>query len=521
MSDSFAAEALLNVMSDHAGEEGLSADFRESLAAVANMFAAEDRGWERITGFNNTENIPGLALRDLKDLSERIREAAVGNPLIKRAISLRTSYIFSKGVNIPGYDDVNSDVIEGDKKAPKKKGRKSKEEIFFTSSVNKAHVFSPTAFEEMEKAASSDGVFILLGEKTTKDLRPIPLHEITGVYTNPDFSSEIWAYQRTWTRMSLNGEPEQVVKWYMVDTYPHKQAPKSINKVQVDDNYTVIDQRFNTQTGWTFGVPDATAAVIWSQMYSELIHNGRIMTKALAKIAFQVTSQTNRGARAAGTAIANKQGAGQTAAMAAGNSLTPVASAGKTYDFNGLRPIASMVATAMEVSVIHLLSDPGAAGSSYGSASNLDMPTKRAMTNRQALWADFLERVVKWGTNKDVKVVFPDMDDPDLYREQQVANLAWSTGLIHGDEMRDKTLLVSGIKPMHEKAPKGFMLPNNEESLGRKDVDADAQPDASKPGDLEQGPQPDTKTGIAAGAPDQGKSNNAGGVNSTLANDVS
>ena len=474
----------------------------EALTNTLQMFAAEDQGWARLSALSNGE-VPGLELAELQKLSTDIREKAVANPLIKRGIALRTSYIFSKGVNIPGYDKYNNASGAGERKP----GRKGAEERFFSSLVNKANVFGPGAYEKMEKAAASDGVFVLLGEAATKELRILPLHEITGVYTHPDHIDEIWGYQRTWSRSSTDTATAQLVEWYMTDAYPEKRLPGKINDVKVNSGVTAIDIRFNQNAGWTFGIPDAVAAAVWSSVYSEMVQAGRVMTKALARFAYKVTAQTSKGAQAAGIKIAGSDGAGQTASMAAGNNMTPMNQAGKTYDFGGLRPLAAMVATALEVSVVHLLSDPGAAGSSYGSASNLDMPTKRAMTNRQSVWSDFFERVVKWGTGRDVKVTFPDMDDPDLYREQQVASLAWASGLIHGDEMRTRTLEVSGIVPLHEAPPTGFMLPNNEESLSRKDIDADSE-------------APVDNTPVTAASPDQGRGNGAGGVDSTLNNDI-
>ena len=63
-----------------------------------------------------------------------------------------------------------------------------------------------------------------------------------------------------------------------------------------------------------------------------------------------------------------------------------------------------------------------------------------------------------------------------------------------------------GIVLKHPEAPEGVMTPNNENSLGRRDVDTDSS--------AADGVTPSTA------APDQGTSNRTGGADSTLGNDI-
>ncbi|MFZ2911690.1 MAG: hypothetical protein WAZ75_01235, partial [Candidatus Absconditicoccaceae bacterium] len=74
----------------------------------------------------------------------------------------------------------------------------------------------------------------------------------------------------------------------------------------------------------------------------------------------------------------------------------------------------------------------------------------------------------------DVKVGFPSIDDPDLIRETQAITYAWSTGLVHPDEVRTRLMEVVQIPMIEESYPENVMLPNNTESLRRKDVDTDS-----------------------------------------------
>ena len=74
----------------------------ESLAQVSAMFAREDRGWSTLGFAANQDN--GMTLEELKEWSEQIKNSQVGNPFIRRGLSLRKSYVWQSGIkysNIP------------------------------------------------------------------------------------------------------------------------------------------------------------------------------------------------------------------------------------------------------------------------------------------------------------------------------------------------------------------------------------------------------------------------------------
>lgn len=458
---------------------GDSVEIAESLNRVEMMLALEDRGWAKIlTG--ETINSDGPTLDQLKGFSKAIKEEIVGSPLIKRGVGLRSSYIMSKGVNIPGYE---YGPTEGTR------GRPTKASKFFSNPVNKANLLSPGALDELEPTAATDGQVFFIGVNSTREVHKVPLREIAGVATHPDYPTEAIAYKRSWTRV-VGDNTEEMSRWYYVDTYSGPRE-KEIGKVPVDNGAVIFVQRFNTQSDWVWGVPDAVAAVAWSRVYSELVNYGKAMTKTMAKVAMQFKSAKAKNAVAA--ASLSQSPGGSIAGIGLDADITALSTAGKTYDFGGLRPVAAMVATAFEVSVVHLLSDPGAAGSSYGSAQNLDLPTKRAIVSRQRIWAGFLERIIAWGTGvKDgtgPQVSFPSLDDPDPYREMQVVALGWNTGLVHSEEARDRVMKVGQFEDSGDGVPEGVVQPGGDGLT-------------------------------SAPSPDQGRSNGTGGVDSTLANDT-
>ena len=69
---------------------------RESYTSMAQaVMAFDDAGWN--PGGTVTER--GFTLVQLKDIAKKARETTEGNPLLKRGVGLRTSYIFGRGIH--------------------------------------------------------------------------------------------------------------------------------------------------------------------------------------------------------------------------------------------------------------------------------------------------------------------------------------------------------------------------------------------------------------------------------------
>ncbi len=458
----------------------------EALTAVQRAIDAEDTHWAKILG--NMEH-DGMSLDDLHELDEEIREAIIKSPIIDRGAQLRHSYVWSKGVKLP---DANTD--------PSKPGAKTKMQKVLVNPINKRYFLDGPAHEELERGLYSGGnVFALVNQKEGV-ARRVPVKEITDLITNPDFSEEVWAWKREWQHTNQSGKTEPKQTWYYTDDCPLPQAKRArtqIQKVPVDHTQVFVVHSVNRQIGWPLGIPDAVAAVVWAKLYSEFLKHGYIMSRALASIAFRATVATKAAGESASMKLANTNGAGNTAVMGAANSLTALPTAGRGYDFDSGRPIAAMVATAVQVSIVHLLSDPGAAGSSYGSASNLDLPTQRAVVARQQSWAGFLNRLLAALGVPDANVTFPSLEEPDFFREVQSILAGWSTGLLHEDEVRERLLALLAIETDEKSAPSGVMLPNNENSWARSDVDP--KDDPNKPAGNDQGTGQGHSTGAGKG----------------------
>lgn len=432
----------------------------------------------------------GPSIEQLVSRSKQIRVAATLNPHVKRGAKLRSSYVWSNEIR---YDNVPGVNGEGIGKGVQDISRR------VMNQINQRYMFGALAREEREMSLYTDGAFILIGDDADKTLRPMPISQISGLYTNDEDPSEVWAYRRQWF---TDGGVTPHVEWIFTDLFKDKQTDGIIyNGIRepVNKRKTIIDGWVNTQPGWALGFPDAGCIIEWARIYSEFIKSGKIMTDAMSRIWAVAKAQSSTGASAVAAKIANSTERGQ---VAVGNELAPLATAGKAYDFDAGRALIAIVATGIEVSVVHLTSDPGASGSSYGSAATLDLPTRLAVEARRRWHEDYDERVLRWLGAKNAVARFTPLEDgAEMYRKIQAIVLKWQTGLYKPEQIKGELeALVGNMRESH--IPEGVMIPNNMFSVGRNDVD---------PMDT-SAPTVDMMTTPVVPSPDQGHDNGTGSM---------
>jgi hypothetical protein len=427
----------------------------------------------------------GPSIEQLVTRAKQIRVAVTLNPHVKRGAKLRSSYVWSDQIDYSGIPGMGEPAGRGQANVGAR----------VDDPINQRYVFSALAREEREMSLYTDGGFILIGDETDKTLRPMPITQISGMYTNDEDPSEVWAYRRLWY---TEGGLKPNVEWIFTDLFKSKTTSEIVyNGVTepVNRRKTIIDGWVNTQPGWALGFPDAGCIVEWARIYSEFIKSGKLMTDAMARIWAVAKAQSSTGAAAVATKLGGGTGFGN---VAVGNELAPLATAGKAYDFDAGRALISIVATGIEVSVIHLTSDPGASGSSYGSAATLDLPTRLAVEARRRWHEQYEERVLRWLGARNPRAKFPPIvDGAELYRKTQAVVLKWQTGLYTPEQVKNELQLLMG-DPMPSDIPDGVLIPNNEYSAQRADIDMDvAAMDDSMP---------------TVASPDQGQDNGTGSL---------
>lgn len=435
----------------------------EALSSVMAMLKREDKHWVKVFG---QADDGGLEISDLQEWSEKIRNSVVGAPWIGRGLRLRHAQVWQGGIE---YEGISTET----------RGRGPKVQSIIDNPLNQRNFFGKQARKRREGCLYHDGIALWIGDEATKTLQAIPLSQITDVLTDPDNTGEVWAYRRMWQQRNLEtGKSERQVRWYFTDLYVDKRSATiqltAGNPEAVDQEHVIFDMHANRLEGFSLGAPDALAAQIWNGIARDAVMDGTIMNSALATIAFRATSATQAGADNTTMRIAGAA-KGATAVTGSADGLTAMPTAGKAYDFDALRGLTAIVATSLDVSNIALTSDVGAAGSSYNSASSLDLPTRLIVEARRDEHIELDERVLAWMGAPQATARFNSLDDAtDIFRLVQALGLFWQSGLAIPEPIAER--IADLLQVDANKVPDGVITPNNERGLWLVSPDQTADP---------------------------------------------
>ena len=418
----------------------------ESYSALAKAtLEFDDQGWSPLNQFTDE----GIRLEDVKVVSRNARRQSQANPLLKRGAMLRSSYVFGRGYKM---------AQSGNPLAPRF-------QRVINDPINQKVLFSEAGAKKNERALFTDGNFFVRYDRRSRRFSRVPLDEISGWATDPDDPEMIRYYLREYQRREAVTDPynsyiaETVKVWYPLD---YVENPVSqINGIPVDRNFAIIDCKANDETGGLWGVPDSLPALPWSWAYSEYLKDGSKMLKALSGIAWQVKTKTSKGGANISSKLINNKEVAATAVTGADIEMNAMPR-NNSVDLSTGRPLASMAATAMEVSVDALLSGPGAEGG--GGTQILDQSTLNAAYARQGNWADFYMRVLRLIGVPEPSVTFNNIIVDPAYRTVQSLSQAWMTGLFGPEIMQDAMAEQLGIEAPGM-VPSGVLVPNNDGSF--------------------------------------------------------
>ena len=422
-----ALQALQQAYSDQGATiERLEETLSQKLSMLDNI------GWSEIGGYNEGE---GPTLQSLQNLIPKLRELAVVNPLHVRGKGLRFSYIFGRPLEFINVKTGTQKVID--------------------DPDNKTALFSMAAYETNNSALFTDGNLVILKNITDKAFIAVPMQEISSVVVDPDDASRIRFVQRSWTRYEDN-KSEVRTEWIPLARYKKRvvKLPAQIGNVKVAQDKVVYVRRANSQTGWTWGVPDSLPAMVWALAYSKYLQDNAKLVTALSMIAWSLTQGTKAGANAAAARIVGAgSGVGGTAVNSGESHLSSVGVPSAQVNMNNGQPLAAMVATSFGVSVIALLSSPGATGGSYGAATTLSDPTIRGFEALQNEWLEFYTEILRDAGSPDAEVRFAPISPDPAYREAAAVETAVELGLVHRDEGRAALLDILSIPELHKGLP--------------------------------------------------------------------
>lgn len=343
----------------------------------------EDRGWKKIG--SDDENT--LTREALVQAAQDGRALAVAHPLVRRGVSLRTSYVHGQGgpqlsVELDGEQDVNAVV-----------------QAWWEARENQTALTGPEARTRLERALSTDGnVFIAcFTNPQTGDVtnRTIPLEQITEIISNPDDRVQVWFYQRTYTRKPepFSTVEETVTVLHPALSYAPALKPHTIAGMPVLWDQPVRHVKVNDLDGWPYGIGDTFSIAPYARGYRDFLNDWLKLMKSLSQFAWRGTAEGKRAQRARQALSRAQQGVpgndhsvGAAYVSQPGENLEAIPKSGATIDADSGRPILAMIAAGLDVPVTMLSTDPGITGA-RSTAETLDKPMMLAMRARQDVWS--------------------------------------------------------------------------------------------------------------------------------------
>jgi hypothetical protein len=400
----------------------------EALQNIDLMLDAQ--GWTNIWEADDNR---GLTLRQTKEASRQLRELVVGNPLIGNGKRIRHVQTWGGGMEFSGRLRTSGKIT----------GLPAATQRIIEEPWWQRYVFGNKAHGEMESAAFTDGVWLLLGRDGDKRVQSVSIQEIEGLLHNPNNHSEIWAYRRVWNPNPETADSENTaenrVRWYYTDAVPPAQRRRTIQvrgmaqPELAEPGMTMIDAHFNRQTGWALGVPDALCVVAWARLYKEFLVNGYVMSRSLARLAYKITAQNAQGAQNSATTIATPGQSGSTYIEGSGNTLAPLATAGKGYDFGSGGALGAAIAAGLGVSWLALSGNP-AQGTGGAAASTLDPIAKATAAVRRGDWDDEFVRIFRFiGMDRALVTTWHDLPEDTIARIMQAWRLAEQMEIFSGE----------------------------------------------------------------------------------------
>lgn len=346
--------------------------------------ALEDIGWHRLVARAATE-FSRAGLERIAVLSELMWRK---NPLIRRAVNVRTLYTWANGVTVRARDEDLNEVVQG----------------FYADPQNQLAVFGHEACERLDRTLATRGnlVFVLVTAPASGwvQVRTIPWTELQEPYRNPDDRTDTWFWLRRYTDPSGT----IVEQWHPdIDHQPVGIRPSHHEGVPVVWDQPVLVETADRLDGDTWGVPEVYAALDWAKAYKEFLEDWAGYVAALADFAWRhKTNSKASAARVAATHAGNRgydqQGARRQAGAAAVGTdvdgLEPVKQTGAHVDATSGRYLAVMVGAAMDVPYSILTGD--ADHSNLATAQTLDRPMELALTSRRRQWASLYRRLFQY-----------------------------------------------------------------------------------------------------------------------------
>ncbi len=388
----------------------------------------EDRGWKRL----GSDDESTMTREALVQAALDGRALAVAHPLVRRGISLRTSYVQGQGGPALSCEDEEVNTVI---------------QQWWTAPENLASLTGPEARARLERSLSTDGNVFIASFTNPVDgrvtNRTIPMEQIARIISNPEDRAQVMFYERTYSRRrdAFSTVEEQVTVLYPDLAYAPRTRPRIINGMPVQWDQPIRHVRVNELDGWEFGIGDLFSVAPYARGYRDFLNDWLRLMKSLSQFAWRGTAEGKRAQKARQALSRAQQGVpgndgsvGATYVSAPGEGLEAIPKTGATIDADSGRPILAMIAAGLDVPVTMLSTDPGITGA-RSTAETLDKPMMLAMRARQDVWtgvyidiAEYrVEQAIRAGKlpGQVVRDAWTDTDHAELNGEAPVIHCDW------------------------------------------------------------------------------------------------
>jgi hypothetical protein len=383
-----------------AGERATAEHLAESIAELE----ADNRGWLAIESLSQQLQFTRAGLGEI---AATARLNWIANPLIRRAVNVRTYYTWGQGVEIAGRDTDVNEVVQQ----------------FLDDDLNQSVLFGHEAREEKDRSIQLDGNLFLACVTSpltgSVQVRSFPWGEITRIISNPQDKADRWFYLREWNATTVDPVSGAIREQQQKQLYPAmgfrpQTRAKSLSAqgapIEIAWDSPVLHVRTSVLDGMDFGISDVYAALAWARAYKGFLEDWASIAKALSRFAWKGKTRAGRASamrakiEEPGTVsgIRSAPGAGQ--AFVAGDDvsdITPVSKSGATLDADSGRPLAMMVAAAMDLPYTILMGDADLGN--HATAKTLDRPTELAMQSRREMWAAVMRTLFDYQVLESVR----------------------------------------------------------------------------------------------------------------------
>ena len=325
------------------------------------------------------------------------------NPLINRAVTLQSMYVWGQGVSISAdHPDVDAVV-----------------QAFLDDEKNKVELTGHQArsLKDQDLQVEGNVFFVLFSHALTgrTRVRTIPVDEIRDIICNPEDRKEPWYYRREWAPISLDessGITTTVgtkTAFYPDWRYQPVDRPDTMGGHRVMWESPVYHVKVGGLSSMRFGVPETYSGLDWARAYKEFLEDWATIVRAYSKFAFKMTTPGGKKGIAAataklGTTVGTSSAetnpppvAGSMFVSSPGTDLSPVRTAGATTKAEDGRRMLLMVAAATglpetffgDVSV-----------GTLATANSLDRPTELKFSDRQELWRDIHWNLLQYAIDR-------------------------------------------------------------------------------------------------------------------------